>query len=80
MLGFLDRPLTEKNRSPVAELSRLIDFCEAAIRPETLPEAHPVYDTAALILAIQAATTDFHARWNVILGSRRSPNIRTANP
>ena len=79
MLGFLDRPLTEKNRGPVAELSRLIDFCEAAIRPETLPEAHPVYDTAALILAIQAATTDFHARWDVILGFRRSPNIRTAH-
>lgn len=79
MLGFLDRPLTEKNRGPVAEMTRLIDFCEAAILPEKLPEAYPVYDTAALILAIQAATTDFHARWDAILGVKRSGNIRTAH-
>jgi energy-coupling factor transporter ATP-binding protein EcfA2 len=79
MLGFLDKPLTEKNRGPVAELSRLIDLCEAAIAPETLPEAQPVYDTATLVLAIQAATTDFHARWDAILGLRRSGNIRTAH-
>ena|ERR1700730_5849222 len=29
MLGFLDRQITEKNRGPVRELLRLIDFCEA---------------------------------------------------
>lgn len=79
MLGFLDRPLSEKNRGPVAEMGRLLDFCEAAIRPEPLPETHPVYDTAALILAIQAATADFHARWDAILGFKRSANIRTAH-
>ena len=79
MLGFLDRPLTEKNRGPIAELSRLLDFCEAAIKPEALPETHPVYDTATLILAIQAATADFHERWDAILGFKRSANIRTAH-
>ncbi len=79
MLGFLDRPLTEKNRGPVAELGRLLDFCQEAIRPEPPPETHPVYDTATLILAIQAATTDFHARWDAILGFERSANIRTAH-
>jgi hypothetical protein len=79
MLGFLDRPLTEKMRGPVNELLKLIDFCEAAIAPAELPQVSPVYDTAGLVLAIQAATTDFHARWDSILGFRRSGNIRTAH-
>lgn len=79
MLGFLDRPLTEKIRGPVNELLKLIDFCEAAITPAELPQVSPVYDTAGLVLAIQAATTDFHARWDSILGFRRSGNIRTAH-
>jgi hypothetical protein len=34
---------------------------------------------APLILAILAATTEFHARWDVILGFKRSVNIRTAH-
>jgi hypothetical protein len=38
-----------------------------------------VYDTAALILAIQAATTEFHARWDAILGFRHSASVRTAH-
>ena len=79
MLGFLDRTLTEKNRGPASELGRLINFCEAAIAPAEPPRAAPVYDTAGLVLAIQAASTDFHARWNAILGLRRSGNIRTAH-
>jgi hypothetical protein len=79
MLGFLDRALTEKNRGPASELERLIDFCEAAMAPAELPRATPVYDTAGLVLAIQAASTDFHTRWDAILGFRRSGNIRTAH-
>ena len=79
MLGFLDRPLTEKNRGPVGEMLRLLDFCEAAIAPITATEACPVYDTAGLVLAIQAAASDFHSRWDAILGFRRSGNIRTAH-
>jgi len=79
MLGFLDRTLTEKNRGPVAELGKVLDFCEAAIAPVEPPRAGPVYDTAGLVLAIQAASADFHARWNAILGFSRSGNIRTAH-
>jgi hypothetical protein len=79
MLGFLDRPITERNRGPVKELLRMLDFCEAAIEPVTLPELCPVYDTAGLVLAIQAAATDFHARWDAILGFQRSAAIRTAH-
>ena len=79
MLGFLDRPLTEKNRGPVGEMLRFLDFCESAIAPITPTEACPVYDTAGLVLAIQAAASDFHSRWDAILGFRRSGNIRTAH-
>jgi hypothetical protein len=79
MLGFLDRQITEKNRGPVKELVRLIDFCEAAIEHDELTEICPIYDTAGLVLAIQAATTDFHTRWDTILGFKRSGNIRTAH-
>jgi hypothetical protein len=79
MLGFLDRTLTEKNRGPVAEMGRILDFAEAAITPVEPPRAGPVYDTAGLVLAIQAASADFHTRWNTILGFSRSGNIRTAH-
>ena len=67
MLGFLDRELTEKQRGPVGEILRLIDFCEAAIQPPEVVNVCPSYDTAGLVLAIQAAATEFHARWDAIL-------------
>jgi hypothetical protein len=67
MLGFLDRVLTERQRGPVSELLKLIDFCEAAITPTEVAEVCPMYDTAGLVLAIQAAATEFHARWEAIL-------------
>ena len=79
MLGFLDRQITGQNRGPAGGLLKLIDFCEAAIAPVEVPEVSPVYDTAGLVLAIQAATTDFHTRWDTILGFQRSGNIRTAH-
>lgn len=79
MLGFLDRPLTEKNRGPVAEMSSLVAFCQGAIARAAVPQASPVYDTAGLVLAIQAATFDFHARWKSILGFQPSSNVRTAH-
>ena len=34
MLGFLDRPLTEKNRGPVSEMLRLLDFLRSCHRPD----------------------------------------------
>ena len=51
MLGFLDRTLTEKNRGPVREILRLLDFCESAIAPVEAPQVRPVYDTAGPVLA-----------------------------
>ncbi|MGD9596834.1 MAG: hypothetical protein AB7G76_11085 [Steroidobacteraceae bacterium] len=78
MLGFLDRVLTEKQRGPVSELLRLIDFCEASIAPVEIAVVRPVYDTAGLVLAIQAAATEFHARWNAILFTGSS-NVRKAH-
>jgi hypothetical protein len=76
---FWTGSLTENNRCPIRDILNLIDFCEAAIAPVEQPEVTPVYDTAGLVLAIQAATTDFHTRWNTILGFGRSGNIRTAH-
>ena len=67
MLGYLDRPLKKKHRGPVQEILRLIEFCERAIVPAEAAEVCPVYDTAGLVLAIQAAAKDFHTRWNAIL-------------
>jgi hypothetical protein len=67
MLGYLDKVLTEKQRGPVSELLRLIDFCEAAIARPEVAKVRPVYDTAGLVLAIQSAAIEFHARWNAIL-------------
>lgn len=79
MLGFLDKPLTPKNRGPVTEIGKLIEACEQAICHENLPDVCPVYDTAGLVLAIQSAAADFHERWDVILGFKRTGNIRTAH-
>jgi hypothetical protein len=79
MLGFLDRQITAQNRGPADGLTKLLDFFEAAIEPVVLPDVAPVYDTAGLVLAIQAATNDFHKRWDILLGFMRSGNIRTAH-
>ena len=83
MLGFLDRILTEKNRGPTSELKDLIKFCEEIIPPPSAESQQgapvPVYDTASLVLAIQAAASNFHIRWNAILGLVPSSNVRTAH-
>ena len=79
MLGYLDRPLTERNRGPRKELLKLLDMLESAIAPEEIPQLTPVYDTAGLILAVQLATTDFHNRWDSILGFKSSSSVRTAH-
>ncbi|MCY4641146.1 MAG: hypothetical protein OXC41_00355 [Gammaproteobacteria bacterium] len=78
MLGFLDRPLTGKQRGPVREILKLIEFCEGTLAPTEETEVRPVYDTAGLILAIQAAAAEFHARWNAILFTG-SGNVRKAH-
>ena len=78
MLGYLDRLLTDKHRGPVRGLLNLIAFCERAIIPVEETEACPVYDTAGLVLAIQAATNEFHSRWKAILFTG-SDNVRKAH-
>ena len=69
MLGYLDRPSTDMPPGPIKEMKNLIKFIELASKPatETMDEAHPVYDAAGLILAIQSATREFHSRWKSIL-------------
>lgn len=79
MLGYLDKPLTRKSRGPVSEIVKLIEACEDAIKSEALPNVRPVYDTAGLVLAIQSATSDFHDRWDAILGFRPTGGVRTAH-
>ena len=83
MLGFLDRVLTEKNRGPVSELNKLIEFCEEIILSSSTTSQQgapvPVYDTASLERTIQAAARDFHSRWNAILGFAPSGNVPTAH-
>ena len=72
MLGFLDRPIKKEWRGPVSELNKLIEFCEKIILSSSTTSQQgppvPVYDTASLVLTIQAAARDFHNRWNAILG------------
>lgn len=79
MLGYLDKPLTRKSRGPVSEIAKLIEACESAVKSEELPDVRPVYDTAGLVLAIQSATSDFHDRWNAILGFKPTGVVRTAH-
>jgi hypothetical protein len=79
MIGYLDKPLSEQNKGPARELSRLIEFTEAILAADAPEFATPSYDTAGLVLAVQAATTDFHDRWEAILGFKRSSIHKTAH-
>ena len=80
MLGFLDRPLAKENKGPVQGLTELLEFCETAHqRPDAPSDICPVYDTAGLVLAVQAAANDFHERWDAILGFRTSSTTTTAH-
>jgi len=79
MLGYLDKQLSRLQKGPVKEVVRLLAFIGQSILPESEPQDYPIYDTTRLVLAIQAATTDFHTRWDSILGFKPSGNIRTAH-
>jgi hypothetical protein len=75
MLGFLDRSLTEKNRGPVAEMTKLVDFCETAIAPTT---AISHCTRPPLIRAFQAihAGASRQCRW---LGKAKLSETSVAN-
>ncbi|MGH9892470.1 MAG: hypothetical protein ACREA0_10890, partial [bacterium] len=68
MLGWLDRPITERSRGPVKGMERLLAFSRDSLLPEPLFEATPIYDPAGLLFAVQAATDEFHNLWNARLG------------
>ncbi len=68
MLGNLDRELSEIPAGPKQQFNQLIDLFLDSIRPAEATKIKPVYDPASLMYAVQAATNEFHERWNVILG------------
>jgi hypothetical protein len=70
MLGWLDQ-WTDQLRAPVKrQLADLFDWFEGAIEPEAPIPATPIYDPASLLFAVQAATQEFHERWEALLGLR----------
>lgn len=70
MLGWLDQ-WTEQLKPPVKrQLASLFDWFEGAIEPEEPIPAMPIYDPASLLFAVQAATQEFHERWEALLGLR----------
>ena len=68
MLGWLDKPITEKSKGPAHEMERLLAFCQDAILPEAPTEAIPVYDPAGLLFAAQLANSRFQELWKAWLG------------
>ncbi|MFC1828991.1 hypothetical protein ACFL0O_05210 [Thermodesulfobacteriota bacterium] len=68
MFGNLDRELSEIPAGPQKQLIQLIDLFQESIKPTEIAKIRPVYDPASLMYAVQAATNEFHERWNAILG------------
>jgi hypothetical protein len=68
MLGWLDKPVTEKSRGLTREMERLLGFCRDAVLPEAPTEAIPVYDPAGLLFAAQSADSQFQELWKARLG------------
>src|SRR5262249_20666409 len=68
MLGWLDKPISEKSRGPARELERLLAFCRDSILPERPTHAVPVYDPTALLFAAQSANAQFQELWKARLG------------
>ena len=71
MLGWLDRPTDEIPGGPRKQLRELKEFLEAVIKPESPPQASPLYDPAGLVLAVQSAAREFHSLWDGRLGGVR---------
>jgi hypothetical protein len=80
MLGYLDRPITDKNPGPAAELMRLLDrFEKVGLANLSSVQVKPVYDLARLLFSIQGAVAQFHSRWDAILRLGGAPNVRRAH-
>ena len=68
MLGWLDKPITEKSRGVAREMEALLSFCRDSILPEPPTEAVPMYDPTGLLFAAQSADTQFQELWKARLG------------
>lgn len=80
MLGYLDRPITEKNPAPAAELLRLLDyFMTVGLANAAAVQVKPIYELARLLFSIQGAVAEFHNRWDAILRLGGAPNVRRAH-
>ena len=75
MLGWLDRSEEKIPGGAKDQLTKLVGFCKAAIKPETPPEARASYDPAGLAFAVQSAVGDFHSLWDARLGHRRRDGV-----
>lgn len=80
MLGYLDRPITDKNPAPAAELLRLLDHFERVGQANAgALQVKPVYELARLLFSIQGAVAEYHSRWDAILRLGGAPNVRRAH-
>lgn len=68
MLGWMDAPTESLPPKVVEGLRRLVGAVQRSIQPTEPIPVIPVYDPASLMFAVQAATMDFHQRWNAKLG------------
>jgi hypothetical protein len=75
MLGWLDKPITEKSKGLAREMEALLSFCRDAILPEPLTEAVPMYDPTGLLFAAQSADTQFQELWKARLGYIALANV-----
>lgn len=76
MLGWLDKPITEKSKGVAREMEALLCFCRDAILPEPPTEAIPMYDPTGLLFAAQSADTQFQELWKARLGYIALANVQ----
>ena len=50
------------------ELTRIVSFCEDAIKPPPPPAAHPIYDPTGISFAVRDAVNKFQGPWYARLG------------
>jgi hypothetical protein len=76
MLGWLDKPITEKSKGVAREMEALLSFCRDSILPEPPTEAVPMYDPTGLLFAAQSADTQFQELWKARLGYIALANVQ----
>jgi hypothetical protein len=67
-LSKIQEPLSPRNTLSSNSLKALLGHAIRSIQPPEPTEFCPVYDVANLIIAIQRAAQQFHARWGAKLG------------